>query len=67
MNPEIIKAAGWWLIALGVALWWLSPDESYTGELEKVVAQCLSSSSGKPVVIGDEVYMCGATATGVKL
>ena len=67
MNIEFIKAAAWWLITLLIALWWLSPDKDYQHELEKVVATCLSSSSGKPVIIGDEVYMCGVTSIGVKL
>lgn len=40
---------------------------AYTKALEKVVADCLSDSTGKPVVIGDELYLCGIVKTGVKL
>lgn len=40
---------------------------AYTKALEKVVADCLSDSTGKPVIIGDELYLCGIVRTGVKL
>lgn len=33
-------------------------------ELRKIVAACLSDSTGKPVVIGGEWFLCGITSIG---
>lgn len=40
---------------------------AYTKSLEQVVANCLSDSTGKPVQVGDEIYLCGIVGTGSKL
>ena len=40
---------------------------TYVKSLEKIVADCLSDSTGKPVVIGNELYLCGIVKTGVTL
>ncbi len=42
-------------------------DAEYTRNLEEVVATCLSGPTGKPVTIGDEVFLCGIVNTGEKL
>lgn len=42
-------------------------DVEYTKNLETTLAACLSDSTGRPVVIGDEIYLCGVVATGAKL
>lgn len=41
-------------------------DRVYTKQLERVVATCVASSSGGPIVIGNELHFCGATPTGIK-
>lgn len=41
-------------------------DRAYTQQLERVLATCVATSSGGPIVIGDELHMCGATPTGIK-
>lgn len=41
-------------------------DVEYTKNLERVLATCVASSAGGPIVIGDELHMCGATPTGIK-
>lgn len=41
-------------------------DVAYTQNLERVLATCVATSSGGPIVIGDELYFCGATPTGIK-
>ncbi|OHD24958.1 MAG: hypothetical protein A2Y38_20230 [Spirochaetes bacterium GWB1_59_5] len=40
---------------------------AYTKSLEQVVANCLSDSTGKPVQVGDEMFLCGIVSTGAKL
>lgn len=42
-------------------------DVEYTRNLEEVVASCLSSPIGKPVTIGNEIFLCGIVSTGEKL
>ena len=41
-------------------------DAEYTKNLETTLAQCLSDGTGRPVLIEDEVYLCGIVATGIK-
>lgn len=36
----------------------------YVAGLEKIVAACLSDSTGKPVMIGDEWFLCGIVPIG---
>ena len=36
----------------------------YVKALEQVVASCLSDSTGKPVQIGDVIYLCGIVEVG---
>ena len=36
----------------------------YVKALEQVVASCLSDSTGKPVQIGEVLYMCGIVEIG---
>jgi adenosyl cobinamide kinase/adenosyl cobinamide phosphate guanylyltransferase len=35
--------------------------------MEGILNQCLSDATGRPVVIDNEVYLCGIVPTGVKL
>ena len=42
-------------------------DVEYTRNLEEVVATCLSGPTGKPVTIGDEVFLCGIVNTGERV
>ena len=35
--------------------------------MESILTQCLSDATGRPVVIDNEVYLCGIVPTGVKL
>ena len=37
---------------------------TYVAGLEKIVAACLSDSTGKPVKIGDEWFLCGIVPIG---
>jgi hypothetical protein len=45
----------------------LSGSGDYVKHLEHVVANCLSDSTGRPITIGDQTYLCGIVPTGVKL
>jgi hypothetical protein len=65
MNIKFIQAALWWLITLFIALWWLSPNQQYVSELEKVAAKCLSTKD-QPIWIGGELHFCSSTPTGIK-
>lgn len=42
-------------------------DVEYTRNLEEVVATCLSGPTGKPVTIGNEIFLCGIVNTGEKI
>ena len=42
-------------------------NTTYTKELEKLLALCLSDSTGKPIRIGDELYLCGIYKLGEKV
>lgn len=71
MTLENLKTAGWICILLGVWSWanerdWQDRNTQYTKELERVVATCLSAKD-QQIWIGDELYLCSATPTGVKL
>ncbi len=33
-------------------------------ELRKIVAACLSDSTGRPITIGNETYLCGIVSIG---
>lgn len=35
--------------------------------MESILTQCLSDSTGRPVVIDGEIYLCGIVKTGVTL
>ena len=69
MTLENIKTAGWICILLGVWSWanerdWQDKNTQYTKELERVVATCLSAKD-QQIWIGDELYLCSATPTGI--
>lgn len=38
----------------------------YVAALEKLLAKCLSKGDN-PITIGNEIWMCGAAATGIKV
>ena len=40
-------------------------QDAYVSSLEKTLARCLSPGDNS-LVIGDEIWMCGATRTGIK-
>lgn len=40
------------------------PDMQYVRSLEKIVSQCLSDSTGKPIEIDDEIFFCGIYKIG---
>lgn len=67
---ENIKTIGYVLILLGV--WSYVQDMEYTERyeytqgLERVIATCLSAKD-QPIWIGDELYLCSASPTGVRL
>ena len=42
-------------------------NTTYTKNLEKLLALCLSDSTGKPIRIGDELYLCGIYKLGEKV
>lgn len=73
MTLENLKTAGWICILLGV--WSYVQDmeyqertqdqAAYTKALERTLATCLSGPD-VPIQIGDRIYMCGATDTGVR-
>lgn len=42
-------------------------DVEYTRNLEEVVATCLSGPTGKPVTIGNEIFLCGIVNTGERV
>lgn len=42
-------------------------QEQVTKELSKITTQCLSDSTGRPVTIDGEIYLCGIVATGQRL
>ena len=62
-----MKECVFWLSFLATILVWLSLDDvnsknkEYTKSLETVLATCLDSSAGKPLKIGDDYYLRGAT------
>jgi hypothetical protein len=33
-------------------------------DMRKVLTQCLSDSTGKPIVIGNEIFLCSIVSTG---
>lgn len=71
MTLENLKTAGWICILLGVWSWanerdWQDKNTQYTKELERVVATCLSAKD-QQIWIGDELYLCSAHPTGIKL
>lgn len=35
--------------------------------MESILTQCLSDATGRPVVIDNEIYLCGIVKTGVTL
>lgn len=65
---ENIKTIGYVLMLLGV--WSYVQDMEYTEKheytkgLERVIATCLSSQD-QQIWIGNELYLCSATPTGV--
>lgn len=67
---ENIKTIGYVLMLLGV--WSYVQDmeykerHEYTQQLERVMATCLSTQD-QPIWIGDELHLCSAHPTGVKL
>lgn len=42
-------------------------EAEYTKNLEGVVAKCLNSNIGQPIVIGDEIFLCSIYNTGEKV
>ena len=42
-------------------------DVEYTKNLEQIVATCLSDTTGKPIMIGNEIYLCSIYNTGEKI
>ena len=67
---ENIKTIGYVLMLLGV--WSYVQDmeyteqHEYTQQLERVMATCLSTQD-QPIWIGDELHLCSATPTGVRM
>ena len=55
------------VLALVVTSYYTTTSQAYTKELEKVLAQCLSDSTGKPIVIGDEIYLCSIYRVGERV
>ena len=50
-----------------IALWQESADASQMSEvsaLRSIVAACLSDATGRPVYIGEQVYLCGIYPLG---
>lgn len=71
MTLENIKTAGWICILLGVWSWanerdWQDRHTTYTKELERVIATCLSAKD-QPIWIGGELHYCSTTPTGIRL
>lgn len=44
----------------------MAAQAEYTAALEKLLARCLTKGD-QPIVIGDELWMCSATNTGIKM
>lgn len=42
-----------------------SAKDAYIASLEKTLARCLSGGDNS-LIIGDEIWMCGASRTGIK-
>ena len=42
-------------------------DKAIRSGLEQVVTKCLSDSTGRPVVIDGEIFLCGIVRTGQKI
>ena len=69
---EQIKTIRWVLILLGLWSWvqerdWQdrqSAQAEYTKALERTLATCLSGGDNV-ITVGDEVWLCGASRTGV--
>jgi len=55
------------VLAFVVGLYYTTTNQAYTKELEKVLAQCLSDATGKPLVIGDEIYLCSIYRVGERV
>ena len=71
MTLENIKTAGWICILLGVWSWanesdWQDRNTQYTQQLERVLATCMSAKD-QPIWIGEELHLCSATPTGVRM
>jgi len=78
---EIAKSTLWYIVACIIWAIFLTftlnalMDEAdmreqmrsqYVSELERVVAKC-TSSGDNAIQIGDELYFCGASSSGVKM
>jgi hypothetical protein len=66
----MIKDAIYILILLCVIAYMQKKDAediAYTQALEVVLTSCLSDNTGKPVIIGKDVYLCGIYHTGEKI
>jgi len=55
------------ILAFVVGLYYTTTNQAYTKELEKVLVQCLSDSTGKPIVIGDAIYLCSIYKVGERV
>jgi len=55
------------VLAFVAGLYYTTTNQAYTKELEKVLAQCLSDATGKPIVIGNEIYLCSIYRIGERV
>lgn len=66
---EAVKSAGWILAFLCTLAYMQTKDASeqaeYIQALEKIVTKC-TARGDNPITVDGEIWMCGATPTGVK-
>lgn len=74
MTPELgDKLVGWtcWICGICMVLYLMSDRanagqdrEAYMRGLESIVTACISDSTGRPVLIDDEWFLCGIVPIG---
>lgn len=70
-NPSLVAAA-WLLMILCLVLFFhrqeaeQTAQQEYIKALEGIVGKC-TNQGDNPIQIGNELYMCGAARTGIKV
>jgi hypothetical protein len=67
--PIVIKDGVYLILFIICAYVAIDTVETKTSNdaMRKIVAKCLSDSVGRPITIGNEIYLCGIVSTGERI